>query len=83
MNNTNQINQINPSCPSRLSHAAILPGILPDVRTIEFLAVPKWFSSNPLVGASIFKGEFRDGGLVQLAFAKCDQSEVLIVGRLS
>ena len=36
-----------------------------------------------LVGASVFEGEFRDGGLVQLAFAECDQSQVLIVGRLS
>ena len=36
-----------------------------------------------LVGAPVFEGEFRDGGLVQFAFAECDQSLVLIVGRLS
>jgi hypothetical protein len=36
-----------------------------------------------LVGAPVFEGEFRDGGLVQPAFAECDQSLVLIVGRLS
>ena len=36
-----------------------------------------------LVRASVFEGEFRDGGLIQLAFAECDQSQVLIVGRLS
>ena len=36
-----------------------------------------------LLRASVFEGKFRDGGLVQLAFAECDQSQVLIVGRLS
>ena len=31
---------------------------------------------------TVFEGEFRDGGLIQLAFAEGDQSQVLIVGRL-
>ena len=33
--------------------------------------------------ASVFEGKFRDGGFVQLTFAECDQSLVLIIGRLS
>ena len=40
-------------------------------------------SDRFLLRASVFEGEFRDGGLVQIAFAECDQSQVLIVGRLS
>ena len=41
------------------------------------------FFSILLVRASVFEGEFRDGGFVQLAFAERDQSLVLIVGCLS
>jgi hypothetical protein len=40
-------------------------------------------SDRLLLRASVFEGEFRDGGFVQLAFAECDQSLVLIIGRLS
>lgn len=35
-----------------------------------------------LVRASVFEGEFRDGGFVQLSFAEGNQLLVLIVGRL-
>jgi len=41
------------------------------------------FFSILLVRASVFEGELRDGGLVQFAFAESDQSQVLIVSRLS
>ncbi len=41
------------------------------------------FFSILLLRASVFEGELRDGGFVQLAFAECDQSLVLIIGRLS
>ena len=44
---------------------------------------PSRLSRVALVSASVFEGEFRDSGLVQLAFAECGQSQVLIVGRLS
>ena len=44
---------------------------------------PFRLSRAALVSASVCEGEFRDSGLVQLAFAECDQSQVLIVGRLS
>ena len=36
-----------------------------------------------LAGVPVFEGEFRDGGLVQLAFAECNQLQILIVSRLS
>src|SRR3977135_717830 len=36
-----------------------------------------------LAGASVFEGEFRDSGLVQLAFAECNELQILIEGRLS
>ncbi len=41
------------------------------------------FFSILLLRASVFEGELRDGGFVQLAFAECDQSLVLIIGRSS
>ena len=40
-------------------------------------------SDRLLLRVSVFEGEFRDGGFVQFAFAECDQSLVLIIGRLS
>ena len=36
-----------------------------------------------LAGASVFEGEFRDSGLVQLAFAESNQLQILIIGCLS
>ena len=36
-----------------------------------------------LAGASVFESEFRDSGLVQLAFAECNQLQILIIGCLS
>lgn len=36
-----------------------------------------------LAGASVFEGEFRDSGLVQFAFAECNQLQILIIGCLS
>ena len=36
-----------------------------------------------LLGASVFEGELRDGGFVQITFPECNEFLILIVGRLS
>ena len=38
---------------------------------------------SALPGASVFEGELRDGGFVQITFPECNEFLILIVGRLS
>jgi len=61
--------------PSRAFWFPLRTDGLPHVVFLELLLL--------LAGASVFEGEFRDSGLVQLAFAECNQLQILIIGCLS
>ena len=63
------------SCPSRAFWFHLRADGPHQVVLLELLLL--------LAGASVFEGQLRDGGFVQLAFAERDQSLVLIVGGLS
>lgn len=63
------------SCPSRSFR---LPSHIDGRHQSSFLKL-----LLTLAGASVLEGQFGDGGLVELAFAEFDESQVLIVGRLS